>query len=984
MAIKNTLTGSGLLVLLTLACGTTVQSSPPTPAPRMYPNMNERPLSAESRLTPGTYRSELHIDLKSPQKTASQSSLAPTGDNNSKVESIIAGSDTTPRSAEGTSESPPVPQLGTPPRPAPRRSKGEGESQPPTAAPRTSRSVDTGSGSDASTEQQAGGQKVVTPIPASKGIYPSLDELRRSQESNVDAGSGTSTNEGGGTSEGPQVPQSGTPPRTGRRRAKARNRKRHPTPASHESSSEDENQPPTTASRPSNGEGESQPPTAAPRTSRSVDTGSGSDASTEQQAGGQKVVTPIPASKGIYPNLDELRQTQEGEESASQPADVTWFSMSVPMGVVDRRVSRALKEQFFQFLQHLSADYPKQVQTVYEFLGWVADKLPENEEEVQMFIDALNTTEAMVGKAARWIFKAIPERERETIYSSFYQMFRDKLPKKFFETAEGMNPDVGQYFSAEEPVAVTPEIPAKSEEDSEAAETPTPLRRQANVAAQVLHPLPAKGVTRREWIPWPKMQNAISKAHGPLTRVPEWTPVTGSCALGDGYTDIDVTKATTDVLFRITLLILQQIRRKKTERGKLEDDQALVALCSAAGAFVDAWQHQQQALILEDPGTPKAHAQLIERLRNAGKYFMKSYDETTGESDHQQWKKNKAEVSKLGKSALMKSCVKYIKASGDVATRPFDSGTAKYPSRSLYGGIANTLETPFADSEAVAKAVHDYAKEHKKPEKLVGLCGALQISGYFKKCFSDAGRLSSVSFFHQHVDGASVLVRTLARERPIGRHALSQAICDPNISAQYFEGAFRLFSSTVSQEWEKENLFAQLASWTGKEMVLAPSLEEQAAVPPAQPAYETVYGDEEDRIYRIHVSGRHSSPQEVLYVGGIPSTVKPQQVHVLGPTVSDESRRVIHPVRHRSRTAPSSEAASAAAESSDEDPLPAENATAFLGVTPQEEESDAYKHTLDFDAVSPRKNKNKENRISAPLKQSDTLIEESTSKTSEL
>nr|AAC13773.1 dense granule protein [Toxoplasma gondii] len=77
-------------------------------------------------------------------------------------------------------------------------------------------------------------------------------------------------------------------------------------------------------------------------------------------------------------------------------------------------------------------------------------------------------------------------------------------------------------------------------------------------------------------------------------------------------------------------------------------------------------------------------------------------------------------------------------------------------------------------------------------------------------------------------------------------------------------------------------------------------------------------------------------------------------------------------------------ATSTAAESSDEDPLPAENATAFLGVTPQEEESDAYKHTLDFDAVSPRKNKNKENRISAPLKQSDTLIEESTSKTSEL
>ncbi|KYF45877.1 rhoptry neck protein RON4 [Toxoplasma gondii ARI] len=130
---------------------------------------------------------------------------------------------------------------------------------------------------------------------------------------NVDAGSGTSTNEGGGTSEGPQVPQSGIPPRTGRRRAKARNRKRHPTPASRESSSEDENQPPTTASRPSNGEGESQPPTAAPRTSRSVDTGSGSDASTEQQAGGQKVVTPIPASKGIYPSLDELRRSQESK-----------------------------------------------------------------------------------------------------------------------------------------------------------------------------------------------------------------------------------------------------------------------------------------------------------------------------------------------------------------------------------------------------------------------------------------------------------------------------------------------------------------------------------------------------------------------------------------------------------------------------------------------------------------------------------------------
>nr|CEL67208.1 TPA: rhoptry neck protein RON4 [Neospora caninum Liverpool] len=941
MAImKSKFTGSGLLMLLTLAFGTTVQCNEPP----SHPQLSQ---STDTSATPTIYRSELETTLKVPGGAASQKPLASTGNVSISAESTGTGSETPTSQAEGTSESLQERESQARPTPAPRRSEAQAQGQSPTTAPQSTVSTNTAKGLYPSLDElKANGLYPSLDELKAKGLYPSLDELK--ENPNVTT---------------PIRPSKGLYPSLDELKDRLRDESETPTSQAEgtsESLQERESQArPTPAPRRSEAQAQGQSPTTAPQSTVSTNTEN------------PNVTTPIRPSKGLYPPLDEYRHYQESEGSTPLPADVTWFSIPVPMGVVDRRETRALKQQFTQFLQQLSANYPKLVQRVYEFLGWPSDKLPENEEQAQMFIDALNTSEALLGKAARWIFNAIPEMERAAIYTSFYQLFRNKLPSSFFEAAGRVNPEVREYWNAEMPITGTWETPSEADKESEAGgETANSRKGQAHLTAQVLQPLPVEGPTPRDRIPWMKIKSAISKAHGPVTRVPEWTPVTGACALGEGYTEIDVAKATTDVLFRLTFVILHQIKRKNSNNGKLEDDQALVALCSTAGAFVDAWQQQQQALAQEDPGTPKAHAVLIERLRHVDKYFMKTYDETTGESDHKQWKKNKTEVAKIGRGAMMKSCVKYMKAAGDVATRSFNAGTTKYPSRSLYGGIANTLETKFTDSEAVAKAVHDYARQHKMPEKLVGLCGALQISGHFKKCFSEAGRLSSVTFFHQHIDGASVLLRTLARDRPIGKHAVAQAICDPSVSAQYFESAFRLFSSAVTQEWEKENLFAQLASWTGKPVILAPSLEDQVPVPPAHAAYESVAVDDPDRIYRIRAGGRQSPP-EVLYVGGLHPKVKPTEVHVQGPTVRDNSKRLVHdvhPSEPRGEKAPSGTATTTESSSEDASSASSKSSSAFVDVQAQGKNNYEPGETVDSHLASPRKNE--ENSASAMPKRS--------------
>ncbi|PFH33158.1 rhoptry neck protein RON4 [Besnoitia besnoiti] len=623
-------------------------------------------------------------------------------------------------------------------------------------------------------------------------------------------------------------------------------------------------------------------------------------------------------AKGFYPSLEHLKSLQ-GDGGAAASGE-RLFSISAPFGAIDRRETRTLKEGYTLFLQQLRQNLPKLAETTYQILGWLDDYFPQTESEVQIFTDALNTAESLAGDAARWVFDAIPEADRASLYSAFYQTFRDKLPSSFFEAAQKINPALKKYFSAETPVSGDSEHPSSAEtpipHDSEhASSTETPTSADSEKASQspeaitahepkslatdedgrgiqAIQPLPAGRVTPREHIPWTKIKNSISKAHGPVSQIPQWVAAAGTCPLGEGYREIDVAKTTTDVLFRLTLLIVQQIKRKNSKKAKLNDDQALVALCTSAGAFIAAWQQHQQAFAQEDQNAPKAYALLIERLRHVDKYFLKTYDETTGQSNHGAWKKNKAEIAAVGRSALMKTCVKYMKEAGDVATRSFKAGTVTYPSRSLYGGITNTLGARFTDSEVVAQAVHRYAKQYKSPDKVVGLCGALQTSGYFKKCFSEAYHLYAATAFHLHVDGSSVLSRTLARDRPIGKHALAQAACDPAVSGQYFENAFRLLSAAITQEWEREKLFERLSSWTTTSVILAPALEASVPVPAAEPeaAWDPAYEDGIYRIYQQNSNGQQQSAGTVFYVGGLPHHVKPTGVLVQGATVPDSSR----------------------------------------------------------------------------------------------
>ncbi|PHJ16730.1 rhoptry neck protein ron4 [Cystoisospora suis] len=159
----------------------------------------------------------------------------------------------------------------------------------------------------------------------------------------------------------------------------------------------------------------------------------------------------------------------------------------------------------------------------------------------------------------------------------------------------------------------------------------------------------------------------------------------------------------------------------------------------------------------------------------------------------------------------MKVCVTYIKAAGDVATKPFESGTVKFPARSLYGGIANTIGTKMGDAEVVAIAGRKYAQQSTGP-KLVGLCAASQMSTFLKRCFSSAETLHAVTAFNLHLDGAALLNRIQAGGNPLGKDAITQTLCNPRASTPDFEIAFRLLSSTVTPQWEREGFFSKLSS----------------------------------------------------------------------------------------------------------------------------------------------------------------------------
>lgn len=126
--------------------------------------------------------------------------------------------------------------------------------------------------------------------------------------------------------------------------------------------------------------------------------------------------------------------------------------------------------------------------------------------------------------------------------------------------------------------------------------------------------------------------------------------VAETCPLEGDFRQLDVTKATQDLLFRLALVIFQHIRTTAETKEKLDKNVRMLAFCASAGAFISAWQQQQQAYVLEDENAPKAHSMLVERLRNMQKYMLKSYDETTGASNHSMWRKYKAKVQQVAKS----------------------------------------------------------------------------------------------------------------------------------------------------------------------------------------------------------------------------------------------------------------------------------------------------------------------------------------------
>lgn len=77
--------------------------------------------------------------------------------------------------------------------------------------------------------------------------------------------------------------------------------------------------------------------------------------------------------------------------------------------------------------------------------------------------------EAFTGGSARWVFDSTPVPDRPAVYGEFYQTFKDSLPADFFLSASRLNPELSGYFQEGAFVAPFPAEAAPAAEREAAA-----------------------------------------------------------------------------------------------------------------------------------------------------------------------------------------------------------------------------------------------------------------------------------------------------------------------------------------------------------------------------------------------------------------------------------------------------------------------------------------------------------------------------------
>ncbi|PHJ15947.1 rhoptry neck protein ron4, partial [Cystoisospora suis] len=142
----------------------------------------------------------------------------------------------------------------------------------------------------------------------------------------------------------------------------------------------------------------------------------------------------VAAAKGFYPSLEEFRVYFEAETPKKDEESLLADEWQVA------------REQFTIFYAQLLVNYPAAVKNAYLLLGWDLQHFPQNKQEVEAFIAALNSVEALTGGSAVWVFDSTPEPDRPSLYGEFYLTYKDRLPSEFFSTATTLNPQLASYF----------------------------------------------------------------------------------------------------------------------------------------------------------------------------------------------------------------------------------------------------------------------------------------------------------------------------------------------------------------------------------------------------------------------------------------------------------------------------------------------------------------------------------------------------------
>lgn len=152
-----------------------------------------------------------------------------------------------------------------------------------------------------------------------------------------------------------------------------------------------------------------------------------------------------------------------------------------------------------------------------------------------------------------------------------------------------------------------------------------------------------------------------------------------------------------------------------------------------------------------------------------------------------------------------------VVSGGATVSRPYDGVLgSKIRAMSVYGGIANTLQTPINNALVVSKSLRNFTshwlgqrlKKGKGQSMVIGLCSALYVSGFLKQCAAHSIHELGRALYDSNLDGLALVQQLhLTAKDELSEHPFVEEICNPDNSKGLFgklEHRVHFASDTVS------------------------------------------------------------------------------------------------------------------------------------------------------------------------------------------